>query len=194
MVLAIINVKDVSVKVLLALVAAMVLLSTRVSYAEGFTVTSPVVSGQLGDSQVYAGFGCSGINQSPQLDWHNAPKGTKSFAVTVYDPDAPTGSGWWHWLIFDIPASVNGLATGAGNTDQKSIPAGSIQGTSSFGEQGFGGACPPAGDAAHQYQFTVHALKVDKLGVDASATAALVGFMLGQHGLAKASVTAYYAR
>lgn len=176
------------------MIAVMVLISTNLSYAEGFTLSSPQISGQLGNNQVYAGFGCNGKNISPQLDWRNAPKGTKSFAVTVYDPDAPTGSGWWHWLIVDIPVTVDGLAVGAGNTDQKSIPAGSIQGTSSFGEQGFGGACPPVGDKPHQYQFTVYALKVDKLGVDASASAALVGFMLGQNTLAKAGLTAYYSR
>ena len=163
-------------------------------YAEGFTLSSEDVSGQLSMTEVFNGFGCHGKNISPKLTWKNAPKGTKSFAITVYDPDAPTGSGWWHWLIFDIPAEVQSLDSNAGNLKAASAPKGSVQSTSSFGQAGFGGACPPEGDKPHQYIFTVHALKVAKLGLDSKAPPAMVGYYLGSNTLAKSSLVAYYSR
>ena len=170
------------------------LAATSFAYAEGFTLSSPDIAGQLSNQQVFNGFGCSGANISPQLNWKNAPQGTKSFAVTVYDLDAPTGSGWWHWVIFDIPADVHSLKSNAGNVKMHIAPKGSVQSITSYGQTGFGGACPPPGDRPHEYLFTVYALKVDKLGLKADATPALVGFYLGQNMLAKASVVAYYGR
>jgi hypothetical protein len=163
-------------------------------YAEGFTLSSPDLAGQLSNQQIFNGFGCSGENISPQLNWKNAPAGTKSFAVTVYDPDAPTGSGWWHWVIYDIPATVQSLEKNAGNIAAAVAPKGSIQSMTSYGQPGFGGACPPPGDSPHQYIFTIYALKTDKLGLTATATSELVGFYLGQNVLAKASIVAYYSR
>ncbi|MCF6282297.1 MAG: YbhB/YbcL family Raf kinase inhibitor-like protein [Candidatus Polarisedimenticolaceae bacterium] len=177
---------------LICLIASNIAMTT--SYAEGFTLSSPDISGQLSHAQVFNSFGCSGENISPQLNWQNAPKGTKSFALTVYDPDAPTGSGWWHWVVFDIPVDVRSLATNAGNIKAAVAPKGSIQSRTSFGSEGFGGACPPQGDAPHQYIFTIHALKIESLGLKADAIAELVGFYLGQNTLAKASVVAYYGR
>ena len=168
--------------------------TTSYVQAEGFTLSSPDISGQLSNTQVFNGFGCSGKNISPILNWKNAPEGTKSFAVTVYDPDAPTGSGWWHWVIFDIPANVQSLESNAGNIKIAAAPKGSIQSGTSFGQPGFGGACPPQGDKPHQYIFTVYALKIDKLGLNDNATAELVGFYLGRNMLARASIVAYYAR
>lgn len=168
--------------------------AASIVYGAGFTLTSPDISGQLTDKQVYQGFGCTGENISPALVWENAPEGTKSFAVTAYDPDAPTGSGWWHWVIFDIPKNVTSLKENAGNITLDIAPKGSIQSTTSYGAPGFGGACPPPGDRPHQYIFTIYALKVDKLGLDKNATPSLVGFMLGQNMLAKSSVVAYYGR
>ena len=162
--------------------------------AEGFTLSSSDVSGQLSEAQVFSGFGCSGKNISPQLKWENVPEGTKSFAVTVYDPDAPTGSGWWHWLIFNIPQNVTSLRAGAGNIKNELAPKGAVQSVTSFGIAGFGGACPPQGDNAHRYIFTVYALKTDKLDLDDGAMPALVGFMLNRNALAKASLIAYYGR
>ena len=177
---------------LLLLVASNIVVTSV--YAEGFTLSSPDISGQLSNAQVFNSFGCSGENISPMLKWENAPKGTKSFAVTVYDPDAPTGSGWWHWVVFDIPANVYSLASNAGNIEAAVAPKGAIQSGTSFGAKGFGGACPPQGDSPHQYIFTVYALKIESLGLKDDATAELVGFYLGQNMLAKASVVAYYAR
>ena len=170
------------------------LVITSFAYAAGFTLSSPDIAGQLSNRQVFNGFGCSGLNISPILNWKNAPEGTKSFAVTMYDPDAPTGSGWWHWVIFDIPATIHSLKGNAGNVKAAIAPKGSIQSTTSYGQTGFGGACPPPGDRPHEYIITVYALKIDKLGLKADATPALVGFYLGQNMLAKASIVAYYAR
>jgi Raf kinase inhibitor-like YbhB/YbcL family protein len=139
-------------------------------------------------------FGCSGENRSPALKWSGAPKGTKSYAVTVYDPDAPTGSGWWHWTVINIPASVTGLKPDAGNASNANLPPGAQQVRIDYGVAAWGGACPPPGDKPHRYVFTVYALKTDKLEIPADATAALAGFMINANKLGKASFTAKYGR
>ena len=164
--------------------------------AAGFTLSSPTIKpgSMLTDAQVFKGFGCEGKNVSPALNWSGAPAGTKSFALTVYDPDAPTGSGWWHWVVFNIPATATGLAEGAGTADGKTLPAGSMQGRTDFGAPGFGGACPPAGDKPHRYVFTVYALKTDKLDIPADGTAALVGFMVNGNKIGQATFSAQYGR
>jgi len=164
--------------------------------AAGFTLSSPTVKpgSMLTDAQVFKGFGCEGKNISPALKWSGAPAGTKSYAVTVYDPDAPTGSGWWHWVVYNIPASATELPEGAGGADGKGLPAGAVQGRTDFGAAGFGGACPPAGDKPHRYIFTVYALKTDKIDAPADASAALVGFMINANKLGKASFEAKYGR
>jgi Raf kinase inhibitor-like YbhB/YbcL family protein len=173
---------------------AFVLLFVATVGAQEFTLKSDDLRGQLTQAQVFSGFGCSGKNISPSLKWTNAPGNTKSFAVTVYDPDAPTGSGWWHWVIFNIPAGVNELKADAGRIEKKLAPAGSIQSVTDFGKPGFGGACPPQGDKAHRYIFTVHALNVAKLDLDEKASPAMVGFVLSSNTIAKASLIAYYQR
>jgi Raf kinase inhibitor-like YbhB/YbcL family protein len=162
----------------------------------GFTLSSPTIKpgSMLSDAQVFKGFGCEGKNISPALKWSGAPSGTKSYAVTVYDPDAPTGSGWWHWVVYNIPASASELPEGAGAADGKGMPAGAVQGRTDFGAAGFGGACPPAGDKPHRYIFTVYALKTDKIEAPADASAALVGFMVNANKLGKASFEAKYGR
>ncbi|MBS0446768.1 MAG: YbhB/YbcL family Raf kinase inhibitor-like protein [Proteobacteria bacterium] len=164
--------------------------------AAGFALSSPTIkpNSTLTDAQVFNGFGCSGKNISPALAWGGAPAGTKSFALTVYDPDAPTGSGWWHWVVYNIPASATGIPEGAGDAAGKGLPAGSMQGRTDFGAPGFGGACPPAGDKPHRYVFTVYALKTDKLDVPADGSAALVGFMIHANMLGEAKFTARYGR
>ncbi|WP_416370296.1 YbhB/YbcL family Raf kinase inhibitor-like protein [Tritonibacter mobilis] len=156
--------------------------------AETFTLTSTTIAEgqQLDAAQVFQGFGCEGGNTSPDLAWSGAPDGTESFAVTVYDPDAPTGSGWWHWFAFNIPADVTELPAGAG------VPEGTVELTNDYGAVGFGGACPPPGEV-HRYQFTVHALGTT-LELDDSVSNALAGFMVNANSLASASITAVYTR
>ena len=149
---------------------------------------------RIAEAQVYKGFGCNGGNVSPSLTWKNAPAGTRSFAVTVYDPDAPTGSGWWHWVVFDIPPDVTSLLSGAGNPAAGKSPKGAVQSQTDFGAPGYGGPCPPKGDRPHRYVFTVHALKVDRLDLDAKAMPALVGFTLNANRLDKATFTSTYSR
>ena len=163
--------------------------------AETFKVMSSDVKngGVLTENQVFNSFGCTGKNISPELQWKNAPEGTKSFAVTVYDPDAPTGSGWWHWTVANIPATVTKLDRGAGGENGK-LPDGAVQGRTDFGKPGFGGACPPAGDKPHHYIFTVFALKTDKLELGPDASGAMFGYMTNANALAKASLTATFAR
>lgn len=162
----------------------------------GFALTSTDVRGgeRLGDAQVYNGFGCAGQNIAPPLAWSGEPAGTKSFAVTVYDPDAPTGSGWWHWLVVNIPPGTHSLARASGQPNGPALPAGALQTATDFGQAGFGGACPPAGDKPHRYIFTVWALKVPKIDVPASASGAMVGFNLNANSLGKATLTATYGR
>lgn len=159
-------------------------------FAQNFTLKSDTLKGQLTKTQEFNGFGCTGENISPDLSWENAPKGTKSFAVTVYDPDAPTGSGWWHWVVFDIPKDKMTLETGFGSKEHKNI----VQSITNYGKSGFGGACPPKGDKAHRYIFTVYALDTDKLGLDKNTNPAVVGYYLNSHTLAKASLISYYGR
>ncbi|TXH93473.1 MAG: YbhB/YbcL family Raf kinase inhibitor-like protein [Rheinheimera sp.] len=158
-----------------------------------FTVTSPdIQEGHfMAKTFEFNGFGCDGPNLSPALHWQNAPAGTQSFAVTVYDPDAPTGSGFWHWLVVDIPAEVNELAQGSGNG---TLPVGCRSFMNDYGIKEFGGACPPEGHGMHRYQFTVWALPMPALGLPDDASAAVVGFMLNANALAKATLTATYAR
>ncbi len=168
-------------------------LTLNQSFAATLTITSPQLTpgGNMQNEQVLNGFGCNGNNASPQLDWVGEPDGTKSFAITVYDPDAPTGSGWWHWVVFNIPADIHSLQQ---NVNLTNNPTGSIQSRTDFGTPGYGGACPPAGNKPHRYQFTIWALNVDKLPLNSEASAAMVGFFLHQHYLAKAELTVFYGR
>jgi Raf kinase inhibitor-like YbhB/YbcL family protein len=156
-----------------------------------FTVSSATFSpdGLLPRETVFGG--CGGDNQSPQLTWHDAPSGTRSFAITCFDPDAPTGSGYWHWLTWDIPADVTSLPMGAG-TDGS--PAGGTSGYTDYGISSYGGPCPPAGDAAHRYIFTVYALDVPTLdGLGAGTTGATLVFNMMGHVLATGTLTGRFA-
>lgn len=151
-----------------------------------FTVTSTGFTdgGALPDAQVQA----KG-NRSPQLGWSGAPEGTKCFAVTCYDPDAPTGSGFWHWTVANIPADVTELAEGA---SPGGLPDGAVEGRTDFGEPGFGGAAPPPGHGPHRYIFTVFAVDTEQLDVTPENSGAVFGFNLHFHTLAKASITGVY--
>jgi Raf kinase inhibitor-like YbhB/YbcL family protein len=160
-----------------------------------FTLKSTDVKpgGTLPDAQVLNGMGCTGGNVSPELSWQDPPAGAKSFVVTVYDPDAPTGSGWWHWVVYDIPASAKELPQGAGS-GKGALPEGAKQARTDFGQPGFGGACPPPGAKPHRYIFTIYALKVPTLEVPADASPALIGFMTKASSLGSATFTAKYGR
>jgi Raf kinase inhibitor-like YbhB/YbcL family protein len=166
------------------------------TYASDFKLSSPEIkaNSSIPKSFEFNGFGCSGLNKSPALKWSGAPKDTKSFAVTVYDPDAPSGSGWWHWMVINIPANVKGLASGAGDVNSTTLPGGAVQNRIDYGVAAWGGTCPPKGDKPHHYIFSVYALKTDKLEVPADATAALTGFMIKANSLGKASFIARYGR
>ncbi len=140
------------------------------------------------------GFGCGGGNQSPHLKWEGAPAGTKSYAVLCFDPDAPTGSGFWHWVVVNIPASVIELPLDAGNPASGKLPAGALQVRTDFGKPGYGGPCPPEGDHPHRYLFSVHAVGMEKLPVGADTAAAVVGFQLHFNTLAKSSLMGLFKR
>lgn len=159
-----------------------------------FTLTSKNLGGEATLKEEFNGFGCIGKNESPQLSWKNAPEGTRSFAITMYDPDAPTGSGWWHWVVFDIPTSTTELVANAGDIKLDLTPEGTIQSITNYGSQGYGGPCPPQGHGLHQYIITVYALKTDTLGLDKNTNPAIVGYYLWNNTLAKASLITYYKK
>ena len=178
---------------LLSIISTLLIVGSASLFADNFTLKSQDLLGQLTKTQEFSGFGCDGKNISPELHWSDAPKGTKSFAVTVYDPDAPTGSGWWHWVVLNIPSSVTSLPTDFGNIAKPQQIA-TLQTITDFVSSGFGGACPPKGDKPHRYMFTVHALDVDHLDLDSKSSPALAGYMINAHSLGKATMISYYGR
>lgn len=140
-------------------------------------------------------FGCKGDNMSPPLNWSNAPQGTKSFAIAVHDPDAPTGgAGFWHWMAIDIPADVTSLPKGAGSKQKPKMPKEARQIANDYGNEGWGGPCPPEEDKPHRYNFTVYAIGKEALDVPKGASASLTGFMINQNALGSATFTATYDR
>jgi Raf kinase inhibitor-like YbhB/YbcL family protein len=181
----------------LTLAALLILNAPHLLAAEQtMQLSSPTFSdgATLPMQHVFNSFGCTGDNQSPALSWTAPPQGTKSLAITAYDPDAPTGSGWWHWVVFNLPASTRDLPVNAGTPDGKNLPQGAVQARTDYGTPGFGGACPPKGDTPHRYIFTVWALDTEALPLDANASGAMVGFYLNQHKIANATLTATYGR
>ena len=173
-------------KCLLLLTALMV---TASAFTQTFTLKSNDIGGQATNKQMLNAYGCTGENQSPQLYWENAPAGTQAFAVTMYDKDAPTGSGFWHWVVFNIPSNITELKSGAGDITKNLMPEGAVQSNSDGGRPGYGGPCPQPG-AAHMYLITVYALKT-KLTLDKNATPAIAGLMINNNLLAKASLVMY---
>jgi len=155
-----------------------------------FTLSSNDLGGQFAKVNEAGVFGCDGENKSPQLSWSNAPAGTKSFAITIHDIDAPTGSGFWHWIVVDIPTSTKALASGAGIVNAE----GMLQISNDYGSPSFGGPCPPKGHGIHEYTITIYALDVESLGIDDSVSAAVAGFNINGHTIEKASMIAYYQR
>jgi len=178
---------------LLTLLSALLVSSPTAAATAPFRLTSTsIAEGEmLAPTQVYRGFGCQGGDRSPQLAWSGVPDGTKSFAVTVYDPDAPTGSGWWHWSIIDLPAAMRSLPAGASGTADRL--GGATELRNDYGTPGFGGACPPPGEV-HRYVVTIHALGVDHLDLPRDAGNALAGFMIRSNTIAIARITAIYHR
>jgi Raf kinase inhibitor-like YbhB/YbcL family protein len=163
---------------------------------KGFKLMSPDFrpNGTIAMEQVFNGFGCSGQNLSPALGWSGVPEGTKSFALLVHDPDAPTGgAGWWHWLVVNIPASATQFRKDAGNADGSNLPFGCVQIDTDFGGPGWGGPCPPVGDKPHRYNFTLYALKVGQLDVS-GASASLAGYMINANAIGKAKLSGKFGR
>ena len=156
---------------------------TSESFAHGDTMP---------DAHVFDDWGFTGGNTSPQLSWSGAPEGTRGYAVTCFDPDAPTPSGFWHWLVLGLPADVTSLAVGAGSGDD-SLPAGAFHVRNDYGTRAYGGAAPPQGDRPHRYLFAVHALDTDDLGLDGSVSPAVATFTIGGHLLARGVLTATFA-
>ena len=173
------------------IVISSILFATTNIIAKGFTVTSYDLKGQMSNNQVFNGFGCNGRNISPQLSWNNIPRGTKSFAITMYDKDAPTSSGWWHWVVTNIDKHVYYIKKGASGNK---MPKGSIQSKTDFGTSSFGGACPPKGSNAHTYITTVYALDTKKLNITKNTNPAMVGYMINIHTIEKSSIVTYYKR
>lgn len=153
--------------------------------AEGQSLSMPQVSGI---------FGAGGEDVSPQLSWAGFPEGTKSFVVTCFDPDAPTGSGFWHWSVFNIPVSTTELPRNAGCQDGSLLPAGSSHLRNDAGLPGYLGAAPPAGHGPHRYYFAVHALSVDSLPIDENVSPAICGFNMFGNTLARGLLTPTYAQ
>jgi Raf kinase inhibitor-like YbhB/YbcL family protein len=165
--------------------------------AFGFSLTSPDLrpGDPVPEQHLYGGFGCDGANVSPGLEWTNPPEGTRSFALLVHDPDAPSGgAGWWHWVLHDLPADTTSLPQGSGAGDGRSLPPGTVQRRNDFGERGWGGPCPVAGSRPHRYVFSLHALKVERLDVPNDASAAMVGYQVNAQSIARAVMTVRHAR
>ena len=160
-----------------------------------FTLSSPQFAdgATIANDQVFDSWGFEGGNVSPALAWSGQPSGTRSFALMVHDPDAPTGSGWWHWIVYKIPATTASLPAGAGNPSKKLMPAGALQGRTDYGTVGYGGPAPPPGPP-HHYHFRLYALKVEKLDLPADASAAMIGFNVRANALGEALLTGMYGR
>lgn len=166
------------------------------AFAGGFTVTSSDFAngGTIPMAQVFNQGGCTGGDHSPAISWSGAPAGTKSFAVTIHDPDAPTGGGWWHWTVFNIPADVHSLPANAGAANSNLLPKGAGEGRTDFGFSHYGGPCPPVGDPPHHYHITVFAVKVAKLPLNAESSGDMVGFVLHFNTIAEAEMVGTYGR
>ncbi|MDP5210384.1 YbhB/YbcL family Raf kinase inhibitor-like protein [Microbulbifer sp. 2205BS26-8] len=175
------------------LVASALLLMAMISHAGQLALSSSSLSPRQKMPLAHVYGGCGGENLSPQLSWKGAPEGTKSYAVMVYDPDAPTGSGWWHWVVFNIPADTTSLPEGAGDLKNGLIPE-AIQVSNDYGNLGYGGACPPKGHGDHRYRFQVFALKVESLPLDENASPAKVGFHVNANKLAEAELEVLWGR
>jgi Raf kinase inhibitor-like YbhB/YbcL family protein len=181
-------------KKFLAIFCAIVFVSCNQSHALTIESSDIKANSRWPLKHIFDSFGCKGKNISPQISWKDVPKEAKSFAFTIYDPDAPTGSGWWHWLVVNIPVSYQGLPTNFGAQNNFKLQDDILQVKNDFGLYKFGGSCPPQGDKEHKYIFTIYALKTDKIELDANSSAAYAGYFINQNAIAKASFEAFYSR
>ena len=186
------SIKQLIMFIIWALIAVTTTAVANKASAEGFTLVGKDISGQLPFDYVLEG--CGGKGLSPELTWTNPPAETKSFAITAYDPDAPTGSGFWHWVVFNLPKDTHKIKKNAGIENSKLLPKEAIQSITSAGEMGFAPACPPEGDPAHRYIFTVYALDIESLDLEETDQPAWVGYHLNKHAIAKSAVIAYLKR
>lgn len=176
---------------------AMLILPVCLAHAQAnFIVTSPMLAdgATMPPGQILNRSGCHGGNRSPALAWTAPPPGTKSLAITMYDPDAPTGSGWWHWTVFNLSPSTRAFSEGQSEAGGTGLPSGAVQGRTDFGTSGYGGPCPPAGDRPHHYIITIWALNIDRLPLDKIAPGGMLGLCLSQHVVGKATLTVLYGR
>jgi Raf kinase inhibitor-like YbhB/YbcL family protein len=191
--------KDCAMRSLIApfvtmLVATCAIAQTDTPPGESFVLESATFGSNttLATTQVYNKSGCNGENRSPELHWKGVPGDAKSLAVTMFDPDAGGGAGWWHWLVYDIDPKTTSLAVGAG--DPPATPAGSSSGRNSFGDVGYSGPCPPRDGGTHRYVFTIYALKVEKLGLPQNPDPAYVKAALEASTILSTTLQAQYER
>ena len=161
-------------------------------FSQELYLSSNSLGKQLNKEQVYDDYGCGGENISPDLHWRTTLGGVKSFAITIHDIDAPKKSGWWHWIVYDIPKNVRSIKKGASNL--KLLPGGAKEGRNDYGFIGYGGACPPKNDKPHRYVTTLYALNIPKLNVDKNATALKIYQEIKKHTIAKSSIISTYQR
>ena len=180
----------------LKLLSILSLLFSWPVFAGSLILTSEdvVQGGYMDKKQEFNGFGCSGEDLSPHLKWSNPPIGTKSFAITAYDPDAPTGSGWWHWQVINLPSNILELSSNAGSVKQDLLPTGAEHIQNDYGTKGFGGACPPKGHGVHHYRFTVHALSIERIELPENASSALTGYMINANTIESSTIESLYKK
>ncbi|MEM9722190.1 MAG: YbhB/YbcL family Raf kinase inhibitor-like protein [Bacteroidota bacterium] len=178
-----------------SIMIALLVVGFQVAEAQNtFTLVSNEIGGQAEQAHFFQGFGCTGANESPQISWKNSPEGTQSYALTLYDKDAPTGSGWWHWQVINIPTSATEIPAKAGDVTQDLMPKGAVQIQTDYGTYGYGGPCPPEGDAPHQYVLTLYALDLASLELTKDTSSAIVGYMINSHVIEQASIVFYAKR
>ncbi len=164
-----------------------------IAQKSSFTLASKDLGNFFSLKQVYHKYNCGGENVSPELYWKNAPKNTKSFAITMFDPDAPTGKGWWHWLAFDIPIQISEFPSGAGSYYAHLLPPVIIQSINDYKEYGYGGPCPPPGKP-HRYFISIYALDTVSLGLNKNTPPEIVYKKILKHSLNKAEIMSLYGR